>query len=273
MQRIGAVVGDEIHFVNLPTQHEEVIPGVRWGDASLLLTPAWIAKHGHMRNMRGEYDGLFAPGRNTLAEDVVFCLLGGFGIKAETAIAAYDALRTAGLFRSKMAAPDILAELKKPLNVSGKRMRYRFPNGRARYIEGALRRLVEEAPPSGALDLRDYLLGIPGIGRKTASYIVRNHLGSDEVAILDIHVILAGQIACMFPDKVRLPNDYSKLESIFLQFARAAMLPAACLDLTLWELMRRLSPRQKESARQLNRSHLLAGPSPPIYVEQVLWRS
>ena len=271
MQRIGAVVGEDIRFIDLPAQDEEVLPGVRWGDASLLLTPAWIAKHAHMRRMLGEFDGLFEPRRRTLAEDVVFCLLGGFGIKAEVATAAYYALRSAGLFTSDLTVSDILAELKRPLDVGGRQVRYRFPSGRARYIDGAMRCLEQTEPPSAALALRDYLLGIPGIGQKTASYIVRNHLGSNDVAILDIHVVRAGQIACMFPQSVRLPRDYEKLERIFLAFAHAADLSAACLDLTIWMIMRGLSPSVKTAAERLNRTQLLADGGPPIYVDRVLW--
>lgn len=273
MQRIGTAVGDEIRFVDIPAQDEEVVPGVRWGDASLILTPAWIAKQAHMRRLRGEYDNLFPPKRNTLAEDVVFCLLGGFGIKAEVATAAYRALHVSGLFEGGMTAGEILAVLKKPLNVSGREIRYRFPAGRARYIEAALRYLEDNIPPSAALELRDFLLLIPGVGRKTASYIVRNHLASNDVAILDVHVIRAGQIACMFPEKIRLPTDYPSLEMIFLRFADAARIPAACLDLTIWQIMRRLSPNQKAVAQKINRTQLLASGPPPIYVDRILWQS
>jgi N-glycosylase/DNA lyase len=273
MQRIGAAVGDGIRFVDIPAQDEEVLPGVRWGDASLILTPAWIAKHAHIRRLRGEYDNLFQPKRNPLAEDVVFCLLGGFGIKAEVATAAYRALRKAGLFEAKVPAAEIFVELRKPLNVGGRDVRYRFPGARSRYIEAALQYLEDNASPSAALELRDFLLLIPGIGRKTASYIVRNHLASNDVAILDVHVIRAGQIACMFPERIRLPADYAKLEAIFLQFASEARLPAACLDLTIWEIMRRLSPSQKLCAQQINRGQLLAGGPPPTYVDRVIWQS
>ncbi len=273
MQRIGAAVGEEIRFVDIPAQDEEVLPGVRWGDASLILTPAWIAKHAHMRRLRGEYDNLFSPKRNALVEDVVFCLLGGFGIKAEVASAAYRALRTAGLFEIRMTAAEILVELKKPLSVGKRKVRYRFPGARARYIEAALIYLERNTPPSTALQLRDFLLCVPGIGLKTASYVVRNHLASNDVAILDVHVIRAGQIACMFPERIRLPTDYARVEAIFLQFAATARIPAACLDLTIWEIMRRLSQSQKLCAERLNRQQLLAGGPPPTYVDRVLWQS
>ena len=43
--------------------------------------------------------------------------------------------------------------------------------------------------------LRDWLLAIPGIGPKTASWIVRNRTGSSAVAIIDVHILRAGTSA------------------------------------------------------------------------------
>ncbi|MDZ3993341.1 hypothetical protein PspTeo4_24872 [Pseudomonas sp. Teo4] len=40
--------------------------------------------------------------------------------------------------------------------------------------------------------LRDWLLELPGIGYKTASWVARNWLDADDVAILDIHILRAG---------------------------------------------------------------------------------
>jgi endonuclease III len=39
--------------------------------------------------------------------------------------------------------------------------------------------------------MRQLLLSIEGIGPKTASWIVRNVMGSDDVAIIDIHILRA----------------------------------------------------------------------------------
>ena len=49
--------------------------------------------------------------------------------------------------------------------------------------------------PQEPLSLREFLLQLHGIGYKTASWIVRNFTGSDDVAIVDIHLRRAGVIA------------------------------------------------------------------------------
>ena len=79
---------------------------------------------------------------------------------------------------------------------------------------------------------------LPGIGPKTASWIVRNWLGSDDVAILDVHVLRAGILMGLFPEDCRLPKDYEVLEKKFLDFARAIQVRASLLDAIMWRDMR-----------------------------------
>ena len=269
-QSVHVVVGSEIETVELPDAHEEVLPGVRWGDTSLLLTPAWIARHAHIRRLRGGYDGLFRQGTHTLAEDVVFCLLGGFGVKAEVAEAAYRHLRAGGLFSGFLDRAGIERRLREPLDVGGRRIRYRFPGNRARYIAEAMASLAREEPPDDDLPLRDYLLRIPGIGPKTASFIVRNHLGSDRVAILDIHVLRAGRAACLFSEGMTLPRHYREIEALFLGFADACGVPASILDLIVWEMMRALPAHRRAAAAKLNRRYLPADGLPPVRIASYL---
>jgi endonuclease III len=42
-------------------------------------------------------------------------------------------------------------------------------------------------------------MSLPGIGPKTASWIARNWLDADDVAILDIHIMRVGQVIGLFP--------------------------------------------------------------------------
>jgi N-glycosylase/DNA lyase len=270
MQPVHVFVGNRLRTVELPDPDVEVLPNVRWGDAALLLTPAWIAKHAHIRVLDGSYDGLFRAGANTLAEDTVFCLLGGHGIRAEVAEAAYVRLRDAGLFAGPMGRDAVEAMLKAPLNVQERPVRYRFPVNRARYIVGALEYLRDSSLPADEIDLRDHLVRIPGIGLKTASYVVRNHLGSDRVAILDVHILRACRAACLFPGTLDLPRDYRRLESLFLAYARAAGVRASFLDLAIWETMRVMPKGPGAAAARLNQRQLLADGGPLIYVSNYL---
>jgi thermostable 8-oxoguanine DNA glycosylase len=84
---------------------------------------------------------------------------------------------------------------------------------------------------------------IEGIGPKTASWIVRNWLGSDDVAILDIHVIRACQAIGVFPSEVALSSEYAKLEQRFLDFSKGLGVRASILDAVIWHHMREFTPR------------------------------
>jgi len=255
VQRIDIVVGDEIESIALPAPDEEWMPGLRWGDASLLLTPAWIAKHAHMRWRQGTYAGLFGRRYNSLAEELVFCLLSGFGIKAEVAAAAFHALKGEGLFDRELSGPQIEAILRRPARTAdGRTVRYRFPKVRAAYLYEALQHVAELEPIADGLALRDKLIKINGIGPKTAAFVARNHLGCDRVAILDIHVIRAGRIARLFPSRINLSKDYSSLERRFLRFSDAAMVPASILDISIWEMMRSIPATRLEAAENANRA-------------------
>ena len=65
-------------------------------------------------------------------------------------------------------------------------------------------------------------------------------MGSDDVAILDIHVVRACQIAGVFPRNIDLAKNYSQLEKQFLAFARGIGVRASWLDAIMWDDMRYL---------------------------------
>jgi thermostable 8-oxoguanine DNA glycosylase len=87
---------------------------------------------------------------------------------------------------------------------------------------------------TSATALRDDLMTFVGIGPKTASWIVRNHLDSDEVAIIDVHVLRACREMNLFPEDISLPRDYVTLERKFLNFAEAINVRSSLLDAVMW---------------------------------------
>ncbi len=89
-------------------------------------------------------------------------------------------------------------------------------------------------PTDSGRALRDWLTSIPGIGHKTASWIARNWLCADDVAILDIHILRAGLLAGFFPGDLTVERDYLKLEQIFLEFSEAMGVKASELDALIW---------------------------------------
>nr|WP_206606033.1 hypothetical protein [Steroidobacter cummioxidans] len=78
---------------------------------------------------------------------------------------------------------------------------------------------------------------LPGIGPKTASWIARNWMDADDVAILDIHIMRVGQIIGLFPSNLTVDRHYFDLEALFLQFSRALDVRASELDAVVWHEM------------------------------------
>lgn len=119
------------------------------------------------------------------------CLLGGHGIPAAIGLAAFNKLKDCGAFDAQPPSEATLYEwLSEPIKTGKKSVRYRFARQKSRYLSVALNRLDVEMPPTDSgRALRDWLTSIPGIGHKTASWIARNWLCADDVAILDIHIL------------------------------------------------------------------------------------
>jgi N-glycosylase/DNA lyase len=169
-----------------------------------------------------------------LAEEVAACLLGGHGMPYETGLAAFYAVRDAGLLTRPSDERELERVLREPLDVGGRTVHYRFPAQRARWLAAALRQVCTQMPPTNPQDLRDWLLLVPGIGPKTAGWIVRNHSGSDDVAIIDVHVLRAGLDAGVFDPSWTPTSEYPRLEAFFLAWAGRGGVRAADLDAVIW---------------------------------------
>lgn len=219
--------------VELPSADIEVMEGVRWGSVDAFPTPAYWAYQVVARRLVGKPAG-YRLGR-TLAEEVAACLLGGHGIPATVGLAAYDRMRERGaLSGAPVSEKDLEALLKEPLDVGGRSIRYRFATQKARYLAAALP-LAHAAPAFDVgRQLRDWLLAAPGIGHKTASWIARNWLDADDVAILDIHIMRVGQIIGLFPKNLTVERHYAELEERFLQFSNSLDVRASELDAVIW---------------------------------------
>ena len=237
MQQVWAGVGDRVTRLELPDPETTVVPGVLWGRPEEPLTPAYWA----VRCRWGDGEGRFVARGGSLLEEVAFCLLGGFGITYEVNAAAFARLRDLGAFEQKVTPDEtwFLEQLAAPLDVGPRKIRYRFPQQRSRRLAKMAAQLAGLQPDGlDAVSLRARLMAIEGVGPKTASWIVRNLLGSDEVAILDIHILRACRAMEVFPAQVRLPRDYDALERRFLDFAKAIDVRASVLDAVMWMEMR-----------------------------------
>jgi N-glycosylase/DNA lyase len=186
-----------------------------------------------------EAEGRFGVGRHrlgdNLGEEVAACMLGGYGMPHEVGLAAYDRVRASGALDGRpVTAQQLERLLTKPLTVGNRFCSYRFPRQRAARLAAALAFLRSGSPPSTARMLRDWLLCAPGVGPKTAAWVVRNHLDSDDVAIIDVHVQRAGTAAGVFDPSWTPQHDYYQLESFLLAWARVGGVSAADLDAVIW---------------------------------------
>ena len=230
-----------IEFVinSLPKPNEELLEGVKWGSYDVLYTPAFWKMQYHIAN--------FSDNRinhrlgNNIIEEVVACILGGFGLPAELGMKAFSRLREMKLIKLNVDYQAIYEALRQPFAVkSGKLVTYRFYKQKSKYIwEFLKRRDLNAIPLADDLQLRAWLLTIKGIGPKTASWITRNWLNSERVAILDIHLIRAGIIAGFFHKDSDVSKSYFELENKFLSFCHALGVKPSNMDALIWLQMKK----------------------------------
>lgn len=215
------------------------IDGMCWGLAEEICSPAYWAAQAWMWEV--EAPDHFRLGRS-LEEELIACLLGGYGIPAEVGLAAYDRLRVVHSENPDrlLCDEEVLQLLLEPLTVKGRPVRYRFANQKATYLAASLRKMRFIDQNAADRQLRDSLTTLPGVGLKTASWVVRNWRGSDCVSILDIHILRAGRILNIFPEAWSVERHYQQLEDAFLRFARAIGVKASILDSVMWMNMRQL---------------------------------
>jgi N-glycosylase/DNA lyase len=230
--------GDKLLSRETPDPEAEVLPEIRWGRFDVLFTPAYWMTQYWIRE--GNIPVFGHRLGSTFEEEVVACMLGSHGVPAEVGIAAFQRLRDRGVFKSSSCTHELLsAHLKEPLVVGERRVTYRFWSQKARYVAAALDSLRTEVVPMGSpIPLRDYLMRLQGVGPKIASWIVRNWLHSNEVAILDIHVVRAGLLMNLFSSEDKVEKDYMRMERRFLSFVKALEVEASHLDALFWEKMR-----------------------------------
>ena len=223
----------------LPDAADWVMQGVRWGNHWEIFSPAYWLSQLWMSDLELQRHSPYKA-RGTLTEELVFCMLGGYGITAELATAAFEACRNAGLVSHHSASEaDWSAVLSTPLTVQNRKLKYRYPNQKSRFLAGAMAHISKHPICAGSgKELRNSLLDIPGVGPKTAGWIARNYLDADDVAILDIHLIRAGQLCNLFSPTFRIERDYFAMEERFIQFCGALKARPATLDCLIWDQMR-----------------------------------
>lgn len=237
--------GENLPFA-LPCSKSEILPGIKWGLTEDVFSPAFWKYQAHICKQHATYTQ-YRLG-HSLLEEVSVCLLGGYGMPAELGLAAFHRLKLLGLLNGYASTQEIEQALSKPFEIKNKSRKYRFIKQKSLYLSQALETLRQSDLPKDHRECRDYLTTLTGIGPKTASWIVRNHYGSDDVAILDIHIIRAGISVGFFEDKADPAKKYFHLEDLFLSFCKALEEPASLVDAIMWDYMRRIGPTRKNNA-------------------------
>lgn len=233
-QRIFIESGSGLVQLDLPPEKTEVLPSVEWGNVAGFPTVAyWLYK---VLEKRITGDLIRYKLGNSLLEEIGACILGGHGIPAINGLAAYEHLRSKGVFDGSLYREvDIYDWLSAPIPLNGKTFKYRFAKQKAKYLHSAINKVYEEeAPIDSGKVLRNWLLGIKGIGLKTASWIARNWLDADDIAILDIHIYRAGVLGGFFHEKMTIEKNYQELEDRFVALAMSMQVRTSELDAVMW---------------------------------------
>lgn len=173
-------------------------------------------------------------------EEIIACMLGGFGFKAEIGWSAYLKLKNLGLIKRGVGYFPLEDALSQPLKVGDRWIRYRFPHQKAKYVYDFLRRDdIDSAPIKNDLDFRSWLMTIKGIGPKTASWITRNYFRSDNVAVIDIHLYRAGILTGFVSPQLNVQKDYFEIERCYLEYCHSLMVKPSVMDIVMWTNMKK----------------------------------
>lgn len=189
--------------------------------------------------------------------ELVACILGS-QVRFEVAYQAAGNLRRLGLIdtvrhRSGRRQKRLVeAALKRPIRLqeTGRIARYRFPESRAEFIRasaaqiygggGSLRSHLRVTASPAAARRRIVSLAT-GVGPKQASLFLTNVGYTDELAILDTHVLrfmsLVGR-AQIRPNQLTSVSQYEDAEKIFRAYAENLGVSVAQADAAVWIVAR-----------------------------------
>jgi thermostable 8-oxoguanine DNA glycosylase len=202
------------------------------------------------------YDELVSPGppasEPELRREVLFCLLGGHGISYEMNCSAATAVEQLDVFSNHHVANTLSDELIGVLTAprfdppckDGSPRRYRFPRRKAALIVQARAWVLSTgslidhlSACSSEHQRRAWLVSCPGLGPKSASWVLRNTGWAHDLAILDVHVLRAMADVGVIGD-AQLGSNYEAVERRFLDWCGQIGAPPGVFDLFLWEWQR-----------------------------------
>lgn len=231
----------DLHAViaSFPNEDQEVLPGLKWGYCYQLYTPAFWKLQYLLNSFSVENNAHQISGN--LIEEILLCILGGYGIPSEMGMIAFNRFKNENLIRRNASFKEISDALSKPFQLSkNKFVKYRFANQKAKYIHHFLNRNdLDSLKEYDDLSLRSWLTNLKGVGPKTASWITRNWLRSERVAILDVHILRAGMITGFFGRNFNIATEYYDLERKYLKFCQFLEVRPSDMDAIIWSYMKK----------------------------------
>ncbi len=170
-------------------------------------------------------------GKDILFSELCFCIL----------TANFSAVR--GIEIQKNLSTDVVCLPQEELVDRLRKLGYRFPNIRAKYIYESrkwyaqLHDIISSYNPKEQKKLRNWLAkNIKGLGFKEASHFLRN-IGFDNCAIIDFHIVdILVTHGIIIRPKSLTKRRYEEIEVILSKIAEIQGLNLAELDLYLWYL-------------------------------------
>jgi len=191
-------------------------------------------------------------GEAGLRRELIFCLLGGHGVSFELASSATEVITKLDPFGPRWTHASLCYVVQHqlwrpqfaPQRRDGTLRRYRFPRRKAQLLAQAAEWVRAEGSLHAGLEARvaeserrAWLCACPGLGLKSASWLLRNSGWARQLAILDVHLLRAmGELGLL--EEVRLPRDYEAVERTYLRWAAELGACPAALDLFLWDVQR-----------------------------------
>lgn len=136
-----------------------------------------------------------------------------------------------------------------PQNVENSMVKYRFPKTRAKYIayslffledSGGIKKILKNS--KSTLDIRKFIVkNIKGMGPKQASHFLRNIGFSNNIAVLDVHILRYMNIQGVISEEYKSTSSlkvYEYLELKLIKFLEFILAPIGFIDQAIWIVMR-----------------------------------
>ena len=192
-----------------------------------------------------------AASQSTVECELIFCLLSGHGVSFELASSAADVINSLGPFDPGWSDTalehrvwlELTTPQFNPARRDGRLRRYRYPKRKTAALVTARSWLFLHEDLLGTLvqlpelERREFFTACPGIGLKTAGWLLRNLGLAESLAIIDVHVARALKGTGRVEEHASL-RSYETFERAYLDWCQELGASAAAFDLFLWDLQR-----------------------------------